>query len=116
MIPFPNKKYNIIYADPAWSYNDKRDKHPRISGGATTHYKTMELEEIKKLPVKDISADNCMLFLWATFPNLQEALDVIKAWVLIIKLWVFHGLKLTKMMVSHFLVLGIIQSLTVKYA
>ena len=74
------KKYNIIYADPPWSYKDKRDKHPRMCGGAISHYNTMSIEQIKSLPIKDLAADNCMLFLWVTFPNLQEGLDVIKAW------------------------------------
>jgi site-specific DNA-methyltransferase (adenine-specific) len=80
MIPFPNKKYSIIYADPPWSYRDKRDKHPRLCGGATVHYDTMSLDDIKKMPIGSVSSDNCMLFLWATFPNLQPALDVIANW------------------------------------
>ena len=73
----PNKKYNIIYADPPWAYRDKRDKHPRLCGGATVHYNTMKIEDIKNLPVNDIADTNCMLFLWTTFPNLQEGLDTI---------------------------------------
>lgn len=32
------------------------------------------------LPVKDLAADNCVLFLWATYPMLKEALKVIEAW------------------------------------
>lgn len=40
----------------------------------------MTLEEIKSLPIKNIASENCMLFLWVTFPNLQEGLDVIKSW------------------------------------
>ncbi len=80
MIPFPNKKYNIIYADPPWSYRDKRNKHPRLCGGALSHYNTMSIGDIKSLPVQNITDDNCMLFMWVTFPNLQEGLDTIKAW------------------------------------
>ena len=70
MIPFPNKKYNIIYADPAWRYNDTRQgsgyKNPNGAGGANKHYSTMSLQEICNLDVKNISDDNCMLFLWCT--------------------------------------------------
>lgn len=44
------------------------------------HYATMTLEEIKNLPVPKIAAKDLILFLWATFPNLCEALEVIKAW------------------------------------
>lgn len=74
---FPNKKYSIIYADPPWSYKDKRDgRH----GGVLAHYSTMSDPDIKALSVSSIANENCMLFLWVTFPKLQEGLDVIKAW------------------------------------
>ena len=95
-ISFPNKKYNIIYADPAWSYKDKRDKHPRLCGGATVHYNTMSMEELKSLPVQNITADNCYIFMWATFPNLQEALDLMKSWGFIYKTLAFSWIKTNK--------------------
>ena len=70
MIPFPDKKYSVIYADPPWNY---------AAGGATRnaerHYKTMKPEDIFDLPVQDIAEDDCLLFMWATFPNLDVALD-----------------------------------------
>jgi N6-adenosine-specific RNA methylase IME4 len=91
-----DKKYNIIYADPAWSYRDKRDKHKRMCGGAAAHYPTMTIEEIKNLPVKEISDDNAILFLWVTFPNLQEGLDVIKAWGFKYKTLGFSWIKTNK--------------------
>lgn len=58
MIPFPNKKYSVIYADPPWSYQDKR-----CNGNAADHYPTMRIEDICSLPVQDLAADNCVLFL-----------------------------------------------------
>lgn len=91
-----NKKYNIIYADPPWSYRDKRSSHKRISGGAEVHYPTMSINDIKELPVGDFTDDNCMLFLWATFPNLQEALDVIAAWGFTYKTLGFSWIKTNK--------------------
>jgi len=90
------KKYNIIYADPPWSYRDKRDKHPRLCGGASAHYPTMSIQDIKNLPVKDLADENAILFLWATFPNLQEALDVIKAWGFTYKTLGFSWIKTNK--------------------
>lgn len=75
MIPFPNKKYDVIYADPPWSYKDKS-----CSGNAEAQYKTMSLDDICKLPVKDIAEKDCVLFLWTTYPMLKEALKVIEAW------------------------------------
>jgi len=43
-----NKKYNIIYADPPWQYKDKRNGY-KMSGGAENHYKTMSIQELKKM-------------------------------------------------------------------
>lgn len=79
---FPDKKYKVILADPPWSYKDKREKSStgRICGGASTYYPTMPLEDIKNLPVQDLAEDDCILFIWATFPCLPEALSVIEAW------------------------------------
>jgi len=74
MIPFPNKKYQIIYADPAWRYWEGGDKNQ------SNHYKTMTIEEIKQLPIKNITDENCILFLWITFPILDKAFEVINAW------------------------------------
>jgi len=69
------KKYQVIYADPPWAY---RKKHG--NGTAARHYPLMDVESIKALPVAAIADENCMLFLWATFPTLPNALEVIKAW------------------------------------
>ncbi len=65
-------------------------------GGATKHYPTMDLASIKALPVNLISAENCMLFLWATFPNLKEALEVIENWGFKYKTLGFSWIKTNK--------------------
>ena len=72
-----DKKYNIIYADPAWSYKDKALAGNR---GACCKYDVMNINDIKNLPIKNISADNSILFMWVTMPKLNECFDVIKAW------------------------------------
>ena len=77
MIPFPNKKYNIIYSDPPWSYNDKALAGNR---GAVCKYPVMDIKAICDLPVKNIAADDCVLFMWVTFPKLNECFEVIKSW------------------------------------
>jgi N6-adenosine-specific RNA methylase IME4 len=77
MIPFPDKKYNIIYADPAWSYKDKASAGKR---GASYKYETQSQNWICNLPVQDIAADNCILFLWITMPKLNEVMEVIESW------------------------------------
>ena len=70
-----NKKYNIIYADPPWKYD--RNK---VQGAAEKHYSTMTVDDLCKLPVADICDKDAILFMWATFPQLKEALQVIEAW------------------------------------
>ena len=70
------KKYQIIYADPPWMYR----KMGNIQATANAQYPTMKQVDIEALKVSDISEDNSILFLWATFPKIQEALDTIKAW------------------------------------
>ena len=86
------KKYQIIYADPAWSYDDKSLNR----GGAERHYRTMDIEDIKALPIKDIADENCVLFMWATFPKMQEGLDTIKAWGFEFKTCAFVWVKTNK--------------------
>ena len=77
IIPFPSKQYKIIYADPPWTYNNMKDRNPKM-GGIT--YKTMTLDEIISLPIKNICNKDCFLFLWVTMPKLKEGLSVIDGW------------------------------------
>jgi N6-adenosine-specific RNA methylase IME4 len=74
VIPFPDKKYNIIYADPAWKYWMGGNKNQ------SKHYGCMTIEEISNLEISKISDDNCILFLWVTFPILDLAFKVIQDW------------------------------------
>ena len=61
---------------------------------AERHYPTMHLEDIKALPVAGLAGKDCVLFLWATYPMLQEALDVIRAWGFTFKTVGFTWIKL----------------------
>ena len=82
------KKYKIIYADPPWRY-----ARSKVQGAAEKHYPTMSIEELCALPVKEIADKDCILFLWATFPQLKEALQLIKAWGFTYKSVAFVWLK-----------------------
>lgn len=86
------KKYNIIYADPPWSYDDKSLDR----GGAERHYRTMDVNNIIKMPIRELSDDNCILFMWATFPKLLEGLDVIDGWGFDYKTVAFVWIKTNK--------------------
>lgn len=91
--PFPDKRYQIILADPPWSYNDKAAAGKR---GASFKYPTMSVDEICALPVRDIAADNCVLFLWVTPPFIFEAAKVIEAWGFTYKTKAFNWVKYTE--------------------
>ena len=82
------QKYQVIYADPPWDY-----QQCRLSGSAKKHYPTMRIEELCALPVAEIADRDCALFLWATFPQLPEALRLIQAWGFVYKTVAFVWLK-----------------------
>ena len=75
---FPDKKYNIIYADPAWSYNENWG-----NGCVKHHYETTGIEQMKQLPVSDLSDDNCYLYMWYTnpfFANIKCSVHTLKSY------------------------------------
>ena len=92
MIQFPDKKYNIIYADPPWKYTES-GTNAKVEG---RHYPSMSLEEICAMPINTICADKCILFLWATFPRLKDALATIEAWGFVYHSLGFDWTKLAK--------------------
>lgn len=72
-----DKKYEVILADPAWTYKDTCDSGNR---GACHKYKVSTLSDMMQMPINKIPADNCVLFMWHVGPQPQEALDLLKAW------------------------------------
>jgi N6-adenosine-specific RNA methylase IME4 len=72
------QRFSVIYADPPWTFKVRSDKGKQRS--AERHYDTSSLEDIKALPVAPLAAENCVLLLWSTWPELPAALDVVKAW------------------------------------
>lgn len=71
-------QYAAIYADPPWSY--KAWSGAAVPSRVDAHYKTMEALDIAALPVSQIAAKDCVLFLWVTWPTLLDALKTIEAW------------------------------------
>lgn len=97
-------KYKVVYADPPWEYKVWSKKG--IGRSAENHYSTMNIKDICALPVADISAKDSALFLWATFPCLPEAFQVIKAWGYTYKSVAFVWVKRNKVSPSWFVGLG----------
>ena len=103
MIPFPDKKYQIIYADPPWTYRDKALAGNR---GACCKYKVQDAKWLNNLPVNEISYNNCALFLWVTMPILNECFDLITEWGFKYKTCAFTWVKKNKKLDSWFWGMG----------
>ena len=89
--PLPKGKYQVIYADPPWEYDREIGQ-----GVAIDQYTTLPLEEIKKMPIINIASEDSILFLWATFPKIKEALETIEAWGFEYKTVAFTWIKTNK--------------------
>lgn len=97
MIPFPNKKYNIIYADPPWKYGSKKyqDNNRDFDKLEKNHYDTMTIDELKLLPIKNITAKDCICFMWVTDSHLKEGIEALESWGFKYKTIGFNWIKKT---------------------
>ena len=76
------KKYDIILADPPWPYKARRmvqDNGTTVTG-IEDEYDTMTMTDLCTLPIQNIKAKNCVLYLWATGPKMAEAFQLMTAW------------------------------------
>jgi len=77
------KKYDIIYADPAWLYKCGKNhlaKKSMVNGKDDIQYDSMAIDVMKTLPVNEISNDNCLLFMWITSPFLKIGIEMLDDW------------------------------------
>ena len=86
MVEFPNKKYDIIYADPPWDIHPNGDGHftanagKRTAGTIKPDYPMMVGDDIIKLPVINICEADSLLFMWIVSSMFEDALKVGRAW------------------------------------
>lgn len=90
----PRRKYGAIYADPPWSFRNWSVKG--TGRNAISHYDCLDFPALAALPIADVAADDCVLFLWATDPLLPRAIELIKVWGFEYKTVGFHWAKLNK--------------------
>jgi N6-adenosine-specific RNA methylase IME4 len=98
--PFPPARYKCILADPPWHYRT-RGKH---SGKrhADVHYPTMSLADIAALPVGDLAAEDCALFLWVTqWLTPDDVAFVLREWGFTYKTLGFVWVKLSRHGLLH---------------
>lgn len=108
----PEGPFGCILADPPWRFKTWSEKgrgrspdgmselqrrrylrNLQRSSAPQHHYATMSLDDIKALPVGDVAARNCALFMWIVDSMLPEALEVGKAWGFAYKVTVFVWVK-----------------------
>jgi N6-adenosine-specific RNA methylase IME4 len=99
-------KYEIIYADPPWKYQLFSDKPPCSRKSDEDYYEVMDLLDMAQLPIKDISDDNCVLFMWATFPAMQTAIKLMRSWGFHYRTVAFVWVKKNKNVDSNFMGMG----------
>ena len=98
------KKYNVIYADPPWTFKTFSDKGKDRS--PEKHYSVMTLQDIKDLPVNKIANDDSVLLMWVVDPLLDKAFEVINAWGFKYKTVAFTWAKTNKKSDGFFTGLG----------
>ena len=74
--PLPDGTYSVLLCDPPWQYEHVKTRSRSIE----RRYATMETADICALPIAELAADDAVLFLWATAPKLDEAMQVMRAW------------------------------------
>lgn len=96
----PKGHFGAILADPPWRFEVwSGETAVQKRGSKTTykpaqvHYDTMSIAELSALPVADLAAPDCALFLWITWPMLREAVSIIEAWGFAYKTCAFNWMK-----------------------
>jgi len=96
------KKFPVLYCDAPWSFVTFSKNNKGMLKSPDRHYKTMDLEAIKKIPVKDVLTDTAVCFFWVYNPMIPQALEVLNAWGLEFKTLGFCWRKTTKHGKDHF--------------
>lgn len=91
--PLPDERYEILYVDPPWDYGGKMQydlsslkahnenfERPVFISAADFKYPTLKLPELAELPMCDLAADDCLLFMWTTGPHLANSIDLGRKW------------------------------------
>jgi len=72
--------YGAILIDPPWSFKTFSDKRQPADRCAENHHTTLKAHELAGLPVPDLAATRCALFMWAVDSHLYEAIDLMRWW------------------------------------
>ena len=76
--PESNGLFHTIVIDPPWDWGDEGDQDQL--GRSRPTYATMTIEQIHKLPVGTLAADDCHLYLWITNRSLPKGFSLLESW------------------------------------
>lgn len=79
----PKRHFKAILADPPWHFRARtalQTRNFQCVRDVAKHYPTMELDDIKAMPVREIAAPDAHLFIWTTGPCLRQTFEVMEAW------------------------------------
>jgi len=93
MLPLPDGPFQTISADPPWAFRTYSGAHSTPHRCAEDHYNTMDLAALKAMPVADIAAKDCALFMWVVGSHLADAIELAQAWGFSFKTDAFYWLK-----------------------
>lgn len=79
MIELPQGPFGAILADPPWSFRTYSGKDV-APARAEQPYSVMSLANLKALPVGDVAARDCILFMWTVSHLQDEATDLARSW------------------------------------
>lgn len=97
-----DRKYRVIYADPAWQFNNK-NTGGSMTSSAEAQYTVTSLADMAALPVAKLADDHCLLVMWWVGSMPQEAIDLCKAWGFrLVNMNGFVWRKMTKRWLPHF--------------
>ena len=96
----PKRNFGALLMAPPWRFNVWSGTEVVQARGskstykpASVHYQTMTVEELSALPVSELAAPDCALFIWVCWPTLQEAMEVVRSWGFQYKTCAFDWMK-----------------------
>ena len=100
MIKLPERKYNIIYADPPWHFQNWNNENAQTN--PEKHYDTMTMKDIENLPIGEIADKDCVLFMWCTDPLLHKQIPIVEKWGFTYKTVGFTWVKTNKDRIKNY--------------
>ena len=73
------QRFKTIYADPPWQFTNRSGKIAP-ENKKLTRYGTMNLADIKSLPVNEIADNQAHLYLWVPNALLPQGIEVMQEW------------------------------------